>query len=438
MFKTVTKAIALFGLIAVMVSSIYAGGQQEEAPTDEAVEERETVRVLATFTGDYQNRFEAVLEDFTERTGIPAEYEPAGEDMGTVLGTQIEGGDPPDVALLPQPGLMREFAAQGDLVPVEDTVGDLVDANYAEVWRELGSYDDDLYGVWYKAANKSFFYYNTEIFGQAGVEPPETWSELMEVAGIVSDFGIRPFSIGGGSAWTLTDWFENIYIHSAGPERYDQLIDHEIPWTHDSVREAMEIFGEIVSNRDWLAGGVDGTLEATHPEGIVRPFLDPPQAAIAYGADFSVAAITDETDAEIGETAGFFDFPTIDGSGPSVIGGGDVAVALSDNEETQEMMRYLASPEAAEVWAPLGGFTSANQQVDPDVYPDELSRGSAEALQEAEVFRFDLSDLQPSAFGATDGQGMFGLLQDYVRNPDELDEILEQLEREAAQAHGSD
>lgn len=438
------KRAIVFGIICLFMALVpagllFAGGQGEQDGQTEESEEQdsdEDVRVLGVWTGDAQESFEAVLSAFEEETGIDAEYQPAGQDIGTVLGTQVEGGNPPSVAMLPQPGLMNEFARRGELVGIEDFVGDRVDESWAPVWRELGTVDDTLYGLWFKAANKSFVWYNADLFDEVGVEPAETWDEMMEIAGIVSDYGVPPFSIGGEAAWTLTDWFENIYIHSAGPERYDQLNNHEIPWTHDSVREAMEIFREVVGRREWLAGGVEGTLEASHPDGIVRPFLDPPEAAMAYGADFSAGAIINETDAELGTTARFFDFPTIDGSSKSVIGGGDVAVAFDDSQETQELLRFLATPEAAEVWAPRGGFTSPNQDVDPSVYPSDIVRGSAEALQTAEVFRFDMSDLQPSEFGSTAGQGLFGLLQEFLRNPDELDTILEELEEQASEAHG--
>lgn len=394
----------------------------------------ESIQVTAVWTDTAQDSFEAVLEEFESRTGADVTYSPAGGDIGTVVGTQIEGGNPPDIAVLPQPGLLNEFAERGSLRAVEDLAGDLVDSHYADVWRELGTVDDTLYGVWFKAANKSLVWYNADLFDQAGLEPPETWDGMLEAAETMSAFGVTPFSVGGGSAWTLTDWFENVYIHSAGPELYDQLTAHEIPWTHESVVTALETLGEVFGNPDWLAGGVQGTLEANHPTGVTRPFLDPPQAAMAYGADFSAGAITNETDAVIGETAQFFDFPSIDGSPPAVVGGGDVAVLFTENPAAEALIRFLASPDAAEVWAPRGGYTSPNQGVDASLYPSEVLRNSAQSLQNAEVFRFDMSDLQPSEFGGTTGQGLFGLMQEFVRTTD-AEGIAEELERAAAQAY---
>lgn len=395
----------------------------------------QSVQVIAVWTDTEQEYFNEVLAHFEERTGADVTYTPAGGDIGTVVGTRIEGGNPPDIAILPQPGLLTEFAQRGALQPIDEIAGDAVDENYADVWRELGSVDGTLYGVWFKAANKSLVWYNADLFEQAGLEPSETWDEWMEAADTLYAFGVPPFSVGGGSAWTLTDWFENIYLRSAGPELYDQLLNHEIPWTHESVVEALEYMAQVFEDPDRLAGGVQGTLEANHPTGVTRPFLNPPQAGMAYGADFSAGAITNETDAELGETARFFPFPSIDGSGPAVVGGGDVAVLFTENEAAQALMRYLASPTAAEVRAPRGGFTTPNQGVDPSVYPSETVRESAAALQGAETFRFDMSDLQPSAFGGTTGQGLFGILQEFVRNPDPQ-ATAQALEDAAAEAYG--
>lgn len=395
----------------------------------------QSVQVTAVWTDASQESFEAVLEEFESRTGANVTYTPAGGDIGTVVGTRVEGGNPPDIAVLPQPGLLSEFARRGSLRSLEEIAGDLVDANYAPVWRELGSTDGTLYGVWFKAANKSLIWYNADLFEQAGVEAPETWEEWMDAAETLYAFGVPPFSVGGGSAWTLTDWFENVYIRSAGPELYDQLLNHEIPWTHDSVVEALEILAEVFDDPDMLAGGVQGTLEANHPTGITRPFLNPPQAAMAYGADFSAGAIANETDAELGGTARFFPFPSIEGSPPAVVGGGDVAVLFTDNPAAEALIRFLASSDAAEVWAPRGGYTSPNQGVDAGLYPSDVVRESASALQNADVFRFDMSDLQPSAFGGTTGQGLFGQMQEFVRNPDP-EATAQELEEAASEAYG--
>ena len=163
-------------------------------------------------------------------------YTSTGDDIAAVLTPRIAGGDAPDVAMLPQPGLLNDFATQGVLQPIEDAAGATVDENYASIWRTLGSVDDTLYGVWFKAANKSLWWYNAQVFSDAGVKPPKSFDGLLETAETVNDFGVTPISVGGADGWTLTDQFENIYLATAGPEKYDQLARHEIPWT-DRVGE---------------------------------------------------------------------------------------------------------------------------------------------------------------------------------------------------------
>lgn len=392
------------------------------------------VEVAATWSGDEQARFAKVLDVFEKDTGATVSFTSTGDDIATVVGTRLAGGSPPDVALLPQPGLLNDLAARNSLKPIEDIAGTVIDENYAPVWRDLGSVNGTLYGVWFKAANKSTFWYNTAAFDNAGVAPPATWEELQSLAQTVSDSGVTPFSVGGADGWTLTDWFENVYLRVAGPEKYDQLTRHEIPWTDPSVTDALTRLGEVFGQASWLAGGTAGALATDFPRSVSQVFTDPPAAAMVYEGDFVAGQITGETDAELGTDARFFDFPAVGGSDPAVVGGGDVAVLLTDNPAARQLIAFLATPEAAEAWAAEGGFTSPNQALSLDVYPDDITRRSAEALTGADVFRFDMSDLQPAAFGGTPGQGMWKILQDFLGNPGDVQGTATKLEAARAAA----
>jgi alpha-glucoside transport system substrate-binding protein len=423
---------ALLLVLALFVSACAGGDPEDEGDTTQAEGGGGgEITVAAVWTGEEQKSFEAVLEAFEEETGIGWSYQ-QNADIGTFLGTQIEGGDPPDVALLPQPGLLRDLAGQDALVEVGEDAAAALEENYAPVWSELGSVDGTLYGVYFKAANKSTWWYNTNVFEQAGVEPPEDWDALLEQAGTVNQAGVSYLSIGGGDAWPLTDLFENVYLHTAGPEMYDQLSNHEIKWTDQSVIEALEVMGEILQD-NYVAGGTRQMLQTDFPTSVSQAFSDPPKAATVFEGDFVAGVISGETDATVGEDADFFQFPPIEGSEPGVVGGGDVAVALTDSEEAQSLLTFLASPEAGEVWAERGGFTSPNQAVDTSVYPDEVSQRIAEAVVNAEVFRFDMSDLQPAAFGATAGRGMWLRFQEFAQSGD-AQAAAQALERDAARA----
>jgi ABC-type glycerol-3-phosphate transport system substrate-binding protein len=331
--------------------------------------------------------------------------------------------------------LLVDLAGQASLKPVDDTVGALVDANYAPVWRDLGSVDGTLYGVWFKAANKSTVWYRPDLFDQAGVKVPQDWEAFLAAAQQISDSGITPIAVGGADGWTLTDWFENVYLRTAGADMYDKLATHQIPWTDPSVITAMDRLVQVWGNTQLLSGGTAVASQANFTDSVTRTFSHDDQAAIVYEGDFVEGVITGNTDFTPGDNADFFAFPSIDGSDPAVMGGGDVAVMLKDDPAAIALMQYLATPGSAEIWAADGGFTSPNKNVDTSIYSDDVVRRSAEQLVDASTFRFDMSDLQPAAFGATEGQGMWGLFQQLLAHPDQEQQIAADLEAAAKQAY---
>jgi len=439
-----------FFLLALLVALLAfaagcGGGEEEGAGGDTAAatggggdtgggeDVSGSINVLAVWTGAEGEAFQAVLDGFKEQyPNVNVSYQSA-QDPATVLSTSVEGGNPPDVAALPSPGIMADFAGRGALKPI-DFARSAIEENYAPVWLELGTVENELYGLFFKGANKSTVWYNVAAFENAGVEPPEDWETFLQNAETLKASGTPAYSIGGADGWTLTDLFENIYLRTAGPEKYDQLATHEIPWTDQSVKDALAEMAKVLGDAENVAGGTSGALQTDFPTSVTQVFADPPKAAQVIEGDFVGGVIGAETQAEPETGFNVYAFPNI-GDGPegAVVGGGDVIVMFKDNPAARALIQYLATPDAAAIWAERGGFSSPNKNLDAEVYPDELTRTTATALAEAEVFRFDLSDLQPAAFGS---DAMFSLLQDFLRNPEDVDGIAQKLEDAAAKAYG--
>lgn len=345
--------------------------------------------------------------------------------------TQLEGGNPPNVAVIGQPALLQSLAADGDLVPLSDDAVATVEENFDESWVDLGSADDTLYGVWFKAAHKSTVWYNADIYDEAGAEVPTNWNGFLDQLQLISDAGYDGISVGADVGWPLTDWFENVYLRTAGPDLYDQLANHEIPWTDESVTVALETLAELWDSDVVQSGGA----QRSFPDSVTAVFGADPQAGTVFEADFVAGNIAEDGNSTVGENALFYDFPSINGSPASVVSGGDVAVAMVDDEATAALMDYLATAEAAEIWIPHGGLLSPNQQVDTSVYPDDVSREIAESLTEAETLRFDMSDLAPSAFGGTPGQGFWQEMISFYEDPTDIEGTQQRLEDAAEAAY---
>jgi alpha-glucoside transport system substrate-binding protein len=428
----------LFFALALVLSAVAAGcggDDDEDAGGDTGTETQAeavsgSISITTLWTGTEDDSFKAVIAGFNEQfPDVKVTHRPV-EDVRPVLSTAIEGGNPPDLAALPNPGLMQDFVERGALKPIE-FARDTISENYTQSWLDLASVEDQLYGLFFKGANKSTVFYNVPAFEAAGIEPPEDWEAFLEAAQTLKAAGTPAYSIGASDGWVLTDLFENIYLRTAGPETYDQLTNHEIPWTDQSVKDALTEMSRVISDVDNIAGGTSGALQTDFATSVTNAFQDPPKGAMVIEGDFVAGVILGETQAKAKTGFDVFDFPAVEGSGAAVVGGGDMIVMFKDNPAAQAFVEYLGTPEAAEIWIKLGGFSSPNKSVDPNAYPDEILRTTATALAEAETFRFDLSDLLPSAFG---GDEMFRILQEFMQSPDDVDGTAEKLETAAKSA----
>ncbi|MFD0151536.1 ABC transporter substrate-binding protein [Streptomyces sp. NPDC055721] len=397
----------------------------------------EKIEVAAVWTGPEQENFTKVLEEFEKRTGATVTFVPAQDPIVNFLGTKIAGGSPPDVAMLPQVGAIQQAAAQKWLKPVGPEAAAQLAANYSPGWRSLGAVDGTQYGVYFKAANKSLVWYNTAVFENAGATEPKTWKEFLSTAETISASGVTPVSVGGADGWTLTDWFENVYLSQAGPAKYDQLAKHEIKWTDPSVAAALTTLAELFGKPALLAGGTSGALQTEYPVSVTQTFTggDQPKGAMVFEGDFAAVNIA-QTEAKIGTDAKAFPFPTVDGGIAPVVTAGDAAVALKDTKGAQALLAFLASPDAARIWAAEGGFLSPNKNLDPATYPNDVQREIAKALIGAgDNFRFDMSDQMPQSFGGTPGKGEWKALQDFLKNPKDVAGAQARLEADAAKAY---
>ncbi|GAA5134913.1 ABC transporter substrate-binding protein [Pseudonocardia adelaidensis] len=420
-----------FGLVTAFLVVAGCAGPQP-APARPGPLAGQTIEVLAVWSDEEQAAFERVLDVFEQRTGATVTYVSGGDEVPTVLATRLAGGSPPDVAGVAQPALVRTLARAGSLVPLDPSTESVIDAQFAPVWKELGTVDGELYGFVFKAANKSTVWYDAGQLGP-GFVPPRTWDEFVETLRKLSDTGRTPLSVGGADGWTLTDWFENVYLQTAGGAMYDRLARHEISWTDPSVRTALQTLGRVF-RPEYLPGGISSALQTEFTESVVDVFGADPKASIVFEADFVAGAIAESTPARVGADARVFPFPRI-GPTSSVVSGGDTLVALTDEPGTKALMQFLASSEAASIWAAQGGFVSPNRQVALDEYPDDSTRQIAEELVGADNLRFDMSDLMPSALGATRGDGFWRAMQDYLADPAQVDRILAELEAEATAAY---
>ncbi|MFG2607982.1 ABC transporter substrate-binding protein [Streptomyces sp. NPDC048514] len=438
MRRRTTLLTACTAVTLALCATACGGGPVSAGGGDKALG-GQTVTVAGVWTGSELKNFQKVLDAFTEKTGAKTRFVSTGDNVSTVVGSKIEGGNAPDVVMVPQVGVLQQFAKKGWLKPLSTATEKSVDAGYAPVWKKYGSVDGTLYGLYFKAAHKSTVWYSPEALTQAGVQPPKTYGELLKAGHTVSDSGLAAFSVAGEDGWTLTDWFENVYLSQAGPEKYDALAAHKLPWTDPSVVKALTTLGKLFKDKQLVAGGSKGALDTDFPGSVEKVFGPKPEAGMVYEGDFVAGVAHDQYGKSIGKDANFFPFPAVDGGRAPVVSGGDAAVVLKDAKNGKagmKLLEYLATPEAAGVWAKAGGFLSPNKKLGLDQYGDDVTRATAKSLVGAgDSVRFDMSDQAPAAFGGTKGAGEWKLLQDFLRDPSDPKGTAAKLEAAAAKSY---
>jgi ABC-type glycerol-3-phosphate transport system substrate-binding protein len=431
-------------LAALVAVAAGCGGSSKKSSGGSTGQTTSNVSGSVTFDGIWtsstgQKQFQDVIDGFNKvYPNVTVKYKPVGNNLPTVLATAVAGGHPPDMADIAQPGTIQQFVNQGKLKPIT-YASSVVSQNFTPAWQQLGTFNGKLYALPFKAANKSLVWYNVPAFKQAGVNAPKTFSQLLTNAKTIKASGTPAYSIGGAEGWTLTDLFENIYLRTFGAAKYEQLSQHKIKWTDPSVKTALTTMGKILGDTSNIAGGTSGALQYSFNQSVTNAFATPPKAAMVFEGDFVGQVIADQTKAKPSTGFNTFVWPQITpGANASAVEiAGDMMVAFRDTPAIQAFIKYLATPQAAEIWAKQGGFGTGNKNVSAGVYPDPITKAAEAPLLTAKSVVFDMSDEQPPSFGATAGQGEWGLFQKFLQSPSNVSGIQQQLESAAAAAYKS-
>ncbi len=436
-----TAASAVVLMVAIVAA---ASGGAAKTTTARAATARAAVSGTVTFdgiwTGSEAAAFGDVIKAFNKLyPNVKINYKSLGNNLPTILATAITGGNPPDMADIAQPGYVNQLVQQGHLKPITYAKSAMA-KNFAASWLKLGTFKSKLYALVFKVSNKSQFWYNVPDFKAAGIKtPPKTFTQLLSDAQTLKASGVPAYSIGGSDGWTLTDMFENIYLRTFGFAKYNLLTAHKIKWTDPSVITALKTMAKILGDTSNINGGTSGALQYGFNDSVTNAFGSPSKAAIVFEADFVSGVILSSTKSKAYTGFNVAPWPAIT-PGPNagaVEISGDLFVTFRDNPAIEAFVKFLATPAAGNAWAKQGGFVTGNHNVNLKSFPDKLDLIDQQAVQSAKQVVFDMSDAQPAAFGATTGQGEWGLFQKFLQNPSNASGTAKQLESAAASAYKS-
>lgn len=389
-----------FSLLGVTAFSALLAGQVHA----------ESLTVFGPWLGPDQAVVEEVMAAFAAESGHDVSY--VGSDsFEQQIVVDAEAGSAPNVAVFPQPGLAADMAARGFLTPLKAGTGDWINENYAagQSWVDLGTYpdkdgNDQLYGFFYKVDVKSLVWYVPENFEDLGYEVPQTMEELKALTDQMVEDGETPWCIGlgsgGATGWPATDWVEDLMLRTQAPSVYDEWVSNERPFNDPAIVAAIEEFGHFARNDDYVAGGAGAVATTDFRDSPKGLFDTPPQCLMHRQASFIPAFFPEGT--EVGLDVDFFYFPAYESKdlGSPVLGAGTLWAITNKNEAAHDLIAFLQTPAAHEIWMQRGGFLTPLKSVDSSKFSDEPTKKMNDILLGATTFRFDGSDLMPGGVGA--------------------------------------
>ncbi|MGI9135548.1 MAG: ABC transporter substrate-binding protein [Candidatus Nanopelagicales bacterium] len=368
------------------------------------------VTVFTSILPPEQQKFEDAWKQFETCTGIDIVYE-GSDQFEAQLPTRIAGGNAPDIAFIPQPGLLAKLVQAGGPVAAPEGVVANVDSYWNPAWKSYGTVDGTFYAAPLGSNMKSFVWYSPKKFAEWGIEVPTTWDEMFTASDAIAKAGVKPWcggiESGGATGWPATDWLEQIVLRQSGGEVYDKWVNHEILFDSPEITKAMDTLAGWMKNPDYVNGGFGDvkTIATTAFQDAGGPILKGECAMLqqaSFYANFWENFQPGTTIAADGDVFAFY-LPAIDDAVAAnpVVGGGEFVTAFSDRPEVAAAQTFLSSAEFATAKVALGTWVSANSGVPLETYANPIDKLSAQYLTDPNgTFRFDASDLMPAAVGA--------------------------------------
>ena len=424
-----------------------------------------TVTVSSSLTGTEAERFEASVAEFEKCTGIDVEHtgttelrsqllNGSGADLSSSKGASPSSQDNPenlpDLAIVPQPGMVAELVDTGVVHPLPNAVNSNVEAGWDRHWIQVGIHASVPYAAPLMASVKSLVWYSPDAFKKAGYEVPGTWAELESLARKVRadhpDGSVTPWCVGASdgesTGWVMTDWLEDAMLSTQGPGAYETWASHRVPVDSSGAVEALDAVDSLVLADGNVAGGrgsvisrtpeqagadlvkgsclmlhASSSFESLFPEGTAITDADganpvtvqapSPTGGSAAGSsdaaeDGGESAAATASPTSKGTKVSAFVTPEADRSSDAVLVGTDYLVAFSRSDAANAVMEYLTSQDWARTRMAMGGVATAYQGVDPDLAPSDVGKRATRLLQSRETtVEMDASDSMPVGVGSS-------------------------------------
>lgn len=172
----------------------------------------------------------------------------AGGEQARAAGVnRIVGGEPPTAMQFNTGKQFDELVEAGVLRDLDDIASDgQWRENLPSVITNAIEREGKIFAVPVNIHGENWFWYNTSVLADAGVEPPSNFADLIAAGPALKEAGITPLAL-GGQAWQERLTFLTVLLSEGGPELYTAILgDNDIEAAQsDGFRQASETFAAL-------------------------------------------------------------------------------------------------------------------------------------------------------------------------------------------------
>jgi len=390
-----------------------------------------TVTVWLSTDQPVVDGFNKVLVPEAKKKGITLKLKKVN-DINTLVMTSIQANKAPDIALIPQPGVVQDIVKRNKAYPLDDVVDmDSLKSSMTAGTLDAGTVNDKLYGLLVSMNVKSLVFYNKKAWATAGYPVPTSLDELNSLTDQIKSDGGTPWCAGlqdpgGASGWPMTDWMEDLVMRYGGADKYNDWVTHQIKFDDPVVKQAGEEIEKLLFTDGNVTGGQKAIANSNWQTVANSMFDTKPGCWMLKQANFITGFFPKDVQKNLDANVGVFGFPpaTSGGENPT-LGGGDLATMLNDNASTKTVMKLMADKNLGSEAAKSGDYISPHKDFDTSVYPNSIVKGAAEVAYKSTSFLFDGSDAMPASVGAG---SFWKQMVSWTAGEESLDEALKNID----------
>lgn len=416
--------VALVAATALVASAALAGCGSGSGGDDKSV------TIWSSLDQPVQDGLEKTLTEKAKAKGIKIKWQKVN-NLNQLIMQKIQANDVPDIAFIPQPGVVGDIVKRKKAFALDDVVDkSALESSMTPGTLDSGTVDGKLYGLLVSMNVKSLVFYPKKAFEAAGYKAPTTIDELNALTDQIKSDGNTPWCMGVESdtstGWPATDWFEDLVMRYGGADEYNKWVKNETKFDSPVVKEAAAEFEKLMFTDGNVLGGRKA-IASTNFGTAGNPMFDAKPGCFMYKqGSFITGFFPKAINADLDANVGVFGFPPAEAGGENpVLGGGDMATMLDDSKSTKDVMKLLSATDIGNEAAKTSSFISPHKDFDLANYPNDLTRQYAKVAYDSTAFLFDGSDQMPGEVGA----GTFWKdMTAWISGDESLDEALKNID----------